>query len=141
MRRARWADYCDADESVDPTQALLDKPEPEPWTHVEPLFPMNGLPFTPHSKCPHHCKLCGGAGSFVDMAGAFFAECPECDGTGHGPVPAGSVFICMVCHQGGKDGHPALPRDVRPLPPDPEPPADVEPGTRRKRRAALAQGA
>jgi hypothetical protein len=31
----------------------------------------------------------------------------------HGPLAAGSLFCCMVCHHSGIDGHPALKRDPR----------------------------
>lgn len=45
--------------------------------------------FTPQSKCPHKR-----------------------------PLSPDSDFVCMVCYQAGKDGTPALPRNVKP-PPDP----------------------
>lgn len=31
------------------------------------------------------------------------SSCPH-----HGPIARGSDFVCMVCHQSGRDGHPAL---------------------------------
>jgi hypothetical protein len=41
--------------------------------------------YTPSSRCPHH-----------------------------GPIPRGSDLCCMICHQSGQDGHPALQWDPTP---------------------------
>ena len=38
------------------------------------------------------------------------SACPH-----NGPIPAGSVLVCMICHQSGQDDHPAL----QPSPDDP----------------------
>lgn len=147
-RYANWiAPQSSADDAEpDPTQELLDKPEPDPWTHLEPLFPMNGLPFTPTSECPHFCKRCRrsgvihrcrtclGDGYLVDLKtrrraticldcegtglGDEPVPCPDCGGSGKADVPRGSPFVCMCCDDAGKDGTAALPLGVVP-PPDP----------------------
>jgi hypothetical protein len=79
------------------------------YTHLEPLFPTGGVPFTPASECPHA-----------------------------GPIPKGSVFCCMVCHKSGKDGiDPAVPDGVVRLPDDPKPPEKpLTPEKRLSRKAA-----
>ncbi|MDG3008524.1 hypothetical protein [Paludisphaera mucosa] len=136
-RAAVWDDWTPP---PDPTQALIDVPYPSPWTELEPLFPMAGLPFTPSTPCPHRCKLCSGAGSFSTAEGEFFAACPDCGGTGAGPIPAGSTFVCMMCHAAGKDGTRALPLGVEPLPvdkPKPEPQTAAERKRSRKERRKL----
>jgi hypothetical protein len=67
----------------------------------------------------------------------------------HGPIRAGSIFCCMVCHTSGMDDHPALMRDPKtdPAPEPTSPPASTDlaptPGRRRlkqqpKRTAANA---
>lgn len=71
-----------------------------------------------------------------------FTPGSEC---GHrGPVRAGSVLCCMVCHASGIDDHPGLRRDPRTDPrPEPRPPAPAKPGapeTRRQRRARQFAG-
>ena len=126
-----WAGFMVPDRTPppDPDEAVptpdrsdyVDAPEPDPWTELEPLFPV-GV-FTPYSKCPHE-----------------------------GPIPEGSKLVCMVCHKSGKDGTPALPRDVKRLPDDPRPtepeqpespkPAEPEqqPKTRKERRRELNHG-
>jgi len=40
------------------------------------------------------------------------SPCPH-----HGPIPPGSDFVCMRCHQSGRDGHPIF-QGVEPLPLD-----------------------
>ncbi len=70
--------------------------------------------FTPGSACPHP-----------------------------GPIPAGSVFCCMVCSQSGVDDHPALKRDPRTEPrPESRPHALVSAArvreTRKQRRQRLS---
>ena len=68
------------------------------------------------------------------------SACPH-----HGPIGPGSRLCCMVCHQSGLDGHPALARDARSDPkpdPKPQPPPAAGPGgpateTRRQRRRRL----
>jgi hypothetical protein len=54
------------------------------------------------------------------------------------PIQTGSLLCCMVCHESGLDGHPALQRDPRtdpaPEPTPPSKPASLAKETRRKRR-------
>lgn len=52
-----------ADETDD-TDELIARPEPDPWTHLEPLFPVTS--FTPLSKCPHNGPIAEGS-AFVCM--------------------------------------------------------------------------
>lgn len=102
---------CHWDHSIDEgPQSPADAPEPDPWTHLEPLFTVQA--WTNEEKCGHV-----------------------------GPIPEGSSFVCMGCHQAGKDGYKALPRGVRPLPDDPpeEPEADAEDETP-ERRAYMPSG-
>ena len=70
-------------------------------------FPLNGL--FPVSTCPH------------DRV----------------PMPDGSLGCCAVCHQSGRDNHPALDRFPAYEPrPDPVPAAEPEALTRKQKRAA-----
>jgi hypothetical protein len=48
----------------------------------------------------------------------------------HGPIQAGSLFCCMVCHHSGIDGHPALKRDPRT---DPAPERKAAPAPAKKK--------
>ncbi len=154
-KRGAWADFiapepmAEAPEDPEsaPAPSPADKPEPPPWTHLEPSFPTWGTPFTPTTLCRHLCQLCRGAGSFLHYESNTTIECPECGGTGCGPerIPEGSARVCMICHQAGKDGTPALPLDVEPLPPEgglplATPPAEPEPEpmSRKERRKLLA---
>jgi hypothetical protein len=75
------------------------------------LIPMFPLgPYTPQATCAHF-----------------------------GPIRSGSFFCCMVCHQSGVDGHPALQRDPSTDPsPEPKPappPPETALETRKQRRA------
>lgn len=72
-------------------------------------------PFTPLAGCPHR-----------------------------GPIRTGSVLCCMVCHQSGIDGHPAMKRDpVSDPKPEkkPAPPAAPTGRETRKQRRARVYGA
>lgn len=97
---------------ADPTQVLIDTPEPAERTALEIMFPQGGTPFTPKSRCPHWCKLCDGAGSLVEFETRKVHDCPDCGGTGQSWPDA--PFVCAVCHRSGKDGHRALPHEVDP---------------------------
>lgn len=120
MRKSRYSGYEEPDMPADPTQALIDAPLPADKIPAVPLFPMGGTPFTPSSKCAHWCKLCDGAGSLVDFKTGKVYQCPDCldpeteKGTGESWPDA--PFYCPICHRHGLDGHPAVPRDVEPLP-------------------------
>lgn len=120
-----------------PGASIADAPEPAERTHLEPLFPPGGIPFTPTSPCPHRCKLCAGTGGFIVFATGERLACPDCEGTGDAGIPAGSAFVCMVCHRAGKDGSKALPADVEPLPPGPPMDEDDEGGMSNRERARL----
>ena len=76
-----------------------------------PAVPMFPIDaFTPTSACPHH-----------------------------GPIRKGSSFVCMVCHQSGRETHPALRRSAATDPaPEPKPKAKAKgkPSTRKQRRAS-----
>jgi len=143
-RRGRWTDWIEPDPLPEPqadAEPLDDgtgRPR-DPWTHLEPLFPVTS--FTPHSRCPHQCATCGGSGRIAAAKGAS-VPCVDCNGTGVGPIPEGSDFVCMVCHAAGKDGTPALPRGVKPLPPEYAPPPGDESKTlnrKERRKRARAQ--
>lgn len=41
-----------------------------------------------------------------------------------GPIRAGSMFVCMICHQSGMDRHPALRRELVVEATQPTPPAE-----------------
>ncbi|AMV41061.1 hypothetical protein [Planctomyces sp. SH-PL62] len=77
---------------------FADAPEPQggrrgPAVDLTPkLTPLFPVgPLTPTSECPHK-----------------------------GPIPAGSPFVCMVCHQSGFDAHPKVHFDpAADMPPDP----------------------
>jgi Helix-turn-helix domain of resolvase len=66
----------------------------------------------------HPCGACEGAGYLLDMLDFLFrldqadpvylVECPECHGSGVGPIPEDSSTCCAVCHRSGKDHWPAL---------------------------------
>lgn len=100
VQRARKAEA----ERAEAEQALADKvaaalvkeAEADPKKR-EPAWTRDRVPlfpldsFTKESGCPHR-----------------------------GPLPVGSKFVCMVCHQSGMDHHPALRRDAR-ADPKPEP--------------------
>ena len=86
---------------------------PPEWTLLDPRFPVG--PFVPASACAHHCGSCGNAGFLLEYATGKTIRCPDCGGA----AGLDSVGVCMCCHRSGKDGKsPALPLDVRPLPPD-----------------------
>lgn len=106
----------------DPTQALIDAPEPTDRVHAEPIFPMGGTPFTPTSECPHWCKRCSGSGVIgIDGETGEAIECPDCldesTGKGTGESWPDAPFVCVICHRSGMDGHPSIPLHVEPLPP------------------------
>ena len=90
-------------------------PTQNPSPRVPHLEPLYPItPLVPASPCPHH-----------------------------GPIRAGSVFCCMVCHQSGQDAHPALRRDPRT---DPKPDRKPSPArhherrrTRKERRELMAR--
>ena len=65
-----------------------------------------------------------------------FVPGSEC---GHrGPLPAGSPFVCMVCHESGHDDHPGLVRDPASDPP-PEPTVvSTKPQVSRRRKEIQA---
>lgn len=107
--KSRWDDWVAPDKPAE-AEPIADRPEPDPWTLLVPLFPLN--PLTPHSRCPHK-----------------------------GPIPQGSAFVCMCCHQAGKDGTRALPLGVRPLPPDLKPAQPDPPKKTRKQRRKDARDA
>ena len=121
MGGANWGDYVEPDMPADPTQALIDAPEPADRVFCEPLFPMGGTPFTPQSPCPHWCRLCSGSGVVgIDAETGKPVECPDCldpaTGKGTGESWPDEPFVCVVCHRSGMDGRRALPHEVEPLP-------------------------
>lgn len=98
---------------ADPTQALIDAPEPAERIHLEPMLPLGGLPFTPKSRCPHYCKKCSGSGVVgIDPETNDPIECPVCGGTGDSWPD--DPFVCIICHRSGKDGRRAVPFGVEP---------------------------
>lgn len=120
MRKSIYSDYIEPDDSADPTQALIDTPEPAERLHSEPLFPMGGTPFTPTSKCAHWCKKCSGSGVIgIDPETDEPVECPACfdpetkKGTGQSWPDA--PFYCPICHRSGMDGRKATPHEVEPV--------------------------
>lgn len=124
MRKPRWSDYPSDDHPGDETAALIAAPEPRDDPPAVPIFGVG--PFTPRSRCPHFCKLCRGHGSLVVHATGESLTCPDCEGTGRGRLPEGSVLYCPVCDAHGMDGGRSLPLGVAPLPADPPEPATDE---------------
>jgi hypothetical protein len=63
------------------------------------------------------------------------SRCPH-----RGPIPRGSMFVCMICHQSGMDDDPELRRDPATEPkPEPKPRSESKKKqNRRERRAANA---
>ena len=132
-KREVWADWAPpgpkqedpgGDAPLDAPPSPADAADPAPKTHLVPLFPIGGLPYTPHSPCPHWCKRCSGSGVVgIDSESDAPVECPDCldpsTGKGTGESRPGGDFVCMTCFRAGKDGSPALPLDVEPLPPGP----------------------
>lgn len=91
---SHWEDSIEAEKAG---ASLADAPEPDPWTHLEPLFPVTS--FTPLSECPHRGPIAEGS-SFVCMV------CNQSGKDGYRALP--------------RDVRP-LPVDP---PPEPEPPED-----------------
>ncbi len=61
------------------------------------------------------------------------APCPH-----HGPLPRGTVLVCMICHRSGLDNRPALRRDPATDPkPEPKPEASKPKKLTRKERREL----
>jgi hypothetical protein len=83
----------------------------EPYVRPPRLEPLFPVrPLSPESTCPHRWR-----------------------------IKRGSVFVCMICHRSGQDGHPGLRRnrkfDPKPEPkPSAPPPLKAKLETRRQRR-------
>lgn len=131
-KRGTWDDFVvpspteppdPDDDAAVPTPVhskYVDAPEPEPWTELEPLFPVGF--FTPYSKCPHEGPLPEGS-RMVCM-------------------------VCHKSGKDGSKALPRdvkrLPDDPKPTEPEQSedsPPAEAErPKTRRERRRELNHG-
>lgn len=60
---SHWEDWIEPGRPAEPSSPA-DAPEPDPWTYLEPLFPVAS--FGPLSQCPHRGPLKEGS-SFVCM--------------------------------------------------------------------------
>lgn len=111
----RWTDWVEPDRPA--MKSIFDAPEPDPWTHVEPLFPITS--FTPESECPHRGPIPEGS-SFVCMV------CSQAGKDGWNALPL--------------DVQP-LPADPEPTKPPKAPDAPLIPESAKQRKRRLARAA